>query len=263
MIRIQEVNRRRQILEFLFHWITPFFNPILAMHAVLGLRRYVKDWVSYSRLAKADTLFILDSHPQLHDWSVTTGFDAHYFYMSGWAMRSILCEAPERHIDVGSHNIFVNLLSAVVPVTFVDIRPLCADVPDLNCLSGSVLSMPFEDSTVKSLSCLHVAEHIGLGRYGDPLDPDGTAKAAKELARILAPGGNLFFAVPIGKSRICFNAHRVISPHEILEMFGGLELVEVSAVDDRGNFNPNVRIEEYSSCRYACGLFWFRKRATR
>lgn len=253
----------RRVLEFFYHWLTPFFDPIRAIRSAVGLRRYVKDWISYSRLSGSDTLSLLDSHPQLNDWSVSTGIDAHYFYMSGWAMRGILKGAPERHVDVGSHNLFVNLLSAVVPVDFVDIRPLGTDVPGLNSLSGSVLSMPFQDNSVKSLSCLHVAEHVGLGRYGDALDSNGTVKAANELGRILKPGGNLFFAIPIGQPRVCFNAHRVISPHEVLTMFSSLELVEFSAVDDCGKFHPNGRIEGFSSCQYACGMYWFRKRDER
>lgn len=255
-----EMNPRfRKLLEFGHHWLNPFFNPILVFNSISGLPRYVKDWVSYSRLSGGNTLSLLDSVPQLHDWSLATGFDSHYFYMSGWAMRGILRGAPNRHVDVGSFSIFVNLLSAALPVEFVDIRPLCVDLPNLKCLTGSVLALPFQDHSVKSLSCLHVAEHIGLGRYGDALDPDGTVKAAKELTRVLAPEGNLFFAIPIGRSRVCFNAHRVIPPQEVLAMFKGLGLIEFSAVDDQGKFHPNARIEEYSSCRYACGLFWFRK----
>lgn len=256
-------RRIRSILEWGHNWLTPFFDPMQALRNAGGLPRYLYDWFHYARLPNAEYLSVLDSHPRFMDWSATTSFDAHYFYMSGWAMRRILSAAPGRHVDVGSHNLFVNLLSAAVPVDFVDIRPLCVDVPGLNCLSGSVLSMPFESRTVSSLSCLHAAEHVGLGRYGDPLDPEGTIKAANELARVLAPGGNLFFAVPVGRSRVCFNAHRVVSPLAVLEMFKGLELVEFSAVDDCGKYRPNGRVEDFSSSRYACGMFWFRKGAAR
>ena len=51
-----------------------------------------------------------------------------------------------------------------------------------------VLILPFEDESVESLSCMHVVEHIGLGRYGDILDPDGDSKAISELKRALAVG---------------------------------------------------------------------------
>ena len=47
-------------------------------------------------------------------------------------------------------------------------------------------------------------EHIGLGRYGDPIDPQGTEKAATELQRVLAPGGDLYLSLPIEKESRVF-----------------------------------------------------------
>jgi Caenorhabditis protein of unknown function, DUF268 len=119
--------------------------------------------------------------------------------------------------------------------------------------------MPFTINSIKSLSCLHVAEHIGLGRYGDPLDPMGTLKAAKELSRVLALEGNLYFALPVGKSKLCFNAHRVHSPETIRDYFADMELVEFSGVHDNGRFVENVPLTEFKDSNYACGLFWFKK----
>ena len=97
-----------------------------------------------------------------------------------------------------------------------------------------------------------------MGRYGDPIDPAGTLKAAKELARVVAPGGNLYVSLPIGKPRVCFNAHRVHSTAEVLEMFDGLELVEFSSVSDQREFVRCSDLDGFASAKYACGLFWFR-----
>jgi hypothetical protein len=104
-----------------------------------------------------------------------------------------------------------------------------------------------------------VAEHIGLGRYGDPLDPLGTFKACKELQRVLASGGNLYFALPVGKPRVCFNAHRIHSPDQILEYFAELKLVEFSFVNDEGHFLQNVEPDIARDAKYGCGLFQFTK----
>lgn len=255
------MNRKsRRILELVNRWLTLLFDPIQAFRNIVGLPRYFSDWARYRRMEGAEPLSLSDSQPQLRDWTASTGFDTHYFYMSGWAMRGILSAKPNRHVDAGSHNLFVGLLSAVIPVEFIDIRPLGADMSGLNCVNGSVVSMPFEDGSVTSLSCLHTAEHVGLGRYGDPLDPKGTIKAAAELTRVLSPGGNLFFALPVGRPRVCFNAHRVIDPREVVKMFSSLDLVDFSAVDDDGRFHRNVRVDDMASCRYACGMYWFRKR---
>jgi hypothetical protein len=45
---------------------------------------------------------------------------------------------------------------------------------------GSILALPFESGSIKSLSSLCVVEHIGLGRYGDEIDPFGSESAIKE-----------------------------------------------------------------------------------
>src|SRR5213593_4553084 len=154
---------------------------------------------------------------------------------------------------------FVGFLTAILKVVFIDIRPLVANLENLDSRTGTILSLPFTDNSVSSLSCLSVAEHIGLGRYGDPLDPLGTKKAAKELSRVLAPNGNLYFSLPVGKPRLCFNAHRIHSPNQIVEYFSDLELVELSGIDDARNFIIHIDISILEKSDFACGLFWFRK----
>src|SRR5262249_35488597 len=156
----------------------------------------------------------------------STPFDAHYFYQAVWAMERIARCRAGMHIDIGSDIKFVGMLTTHLPVTFIDIRPLKAQVMQLSSLAADITNLPFRDGSIQSLSSLHVAEHIGLGRYGDALNPSGTRQACIELARVLAIGGNLFFSTPIGRERVCFNAHRIHNPTRILNYFGALELVE-------------------------------------
>ncbi len=120
-----------------------------------------------------------------------------------------------------------------------------------------MLALPFEDRSLTSVSCLHVAEHIGLGRYGDPLDPEGTRLAATELQRVVAEGGHLLFSTPVGRPRTNFNAHRIHAPSEVIAMFGELSLEEFSGVDDAGRFRRNREPSELDGSEYACGMFLF------
>lgn len=117
----------------------------------------------------------------------------------------------------------------------------------------------FGDETLDSISSLHVIEHIGLGRYGDPIDPEGTKKAAKELTRVVAPKGNLYVSLPIGKPRLMFNSQRIHSVQQVLEMFKGLELMEFSAVHDNRRFIRHSKLNDFDEAKYACGMFWFVK----
>lgn len=243
----------------LYYLLTPIFNPLRAVRGLLAYPRYLRDWRRYSRMSGAELLHLNDAFPQLHDRTGTTGVDAHYFYTNGWAMRRIVSKQPKHHVDIGSQIMFVNLLSSILPVEFFDYRPLEAHMQGLTNRSGDILNLPSADGSVESLSCLHVAEHIGLGRYGDPLNPHGTRQACAELKRVLAPGGNLYFALPVGRPRVCFNAHRIHAPETIVEYFAGLELVEFSGVHDDGRYVERVGLDEFACTRYACGMFWLRK----
>ena len=131
---------------------------------------------------------------------------------------------------------------------------------NFNFKKGSILNIPYQNDSIKSLSCLHVAEHIGLGRYGGKLNPKGTIEACKELERVLAPNGSLFFSVPIGKPKLIFNAHRIHSTKQIFSYFSNLKLIELSGIDDDGTFYENIDSNILNSCEYGCGLFWFEKK---
>eukprot|EP01041_Mallomonas_annulata_P010204 gene10204-21272_t len=52
-------------------------------------------------------------------------------------------------------------------------------------------------------------DHDGLGRYGDPLNPNGDIEAMKKVYEILKPEGYLFFSVPIGPDILVYNLHRI------------------------------------------------------
>jgi SAM-dependent methyltransferase len=220
-----------------------------------GAAQWLRDRSAYQQLPGAEQLRWGDSFPKLTDRLPSSPFDPHYFHQDVWAARRIAERRPARHVDVGSRVDLVGFLTAITEVTFVDIRPLEVDIEGLTPVAGSVLALPFEDGSLESVSCLHVAEHIGLGRYGDPLDPLGTRKAAAELARVLAPGGQLLFSLPVGRPRVDFNAHRVHDPVEVASWFEGLELAEFAGVDDANVFRRHRAPSELAGSNYACGMY--------
>ncbi len=166
-------------------------------------------------------------YPCIGDDRGTTPIEPQYFYQNAWAFEHLIKENPSFHVDVGSHHGFVSLLSKVVPVTMVDIRPLYLEIKSLKFTRGSILSLPFENESLRSVSSLCVIEHIGLGRYGDGLDPNGTEKAIAEFFRVLSPGGLLYISLPLDdETTVYFNAHRAFAESELISKFTSFEILD-------------------------------------
>jgi SAM-dependent methyltransferase len=199
----------------------------------------------------------------LRDATATTGFDKHYVFHTAWAARKIADLRPKQHIDIASSLIFVGSVSAFVPTRFIDFRPAEMNLSNLKTEPGTLMQLPFANDVVESLSCMHVVEHVGLGRYGDPLDYDGDIKAAKELSRVVAPGGTLLFVVPIGgTARIQFNAHRIYTYEQVLDLFPSFDLEEFALIPDDGAAENLIRYasaEQASKQNYGCGCFHLKK----
>lgn len=210
--------------------------------------------------------FLLDRnhlYPCLNDKTSFTPFDKHYVYHPAWAARVINKYRPTKHIDISSTVYFCSIVSAFVPVDFYDYRPANLQLSGLQTHAGDLMKLPFESNTVESISCMHTIEHIGLGRYGDPIDYDGDIKAIQELKRVIAPGGSLLFVVPLGSQDVIyFNAHRIYSKAHVLSLFQDMQLKEFTLIpedDQDGGLVIDPSDELLSKQNYGCGCFWFVK----
>lgn len=200
--------------------------------------------------------------PCLDDCLTETPFDPHYTYHPAWAARVLARTQPAMHVDISSILIFGAIVSAFIPVHFYDFRPAPLRLGNFGSTGADLTHLDFPDNSVISLSSMHVIEHVGLGRYGDPLDPDGDVKAIRELCRVLAPGGNLMVAVPVGRARIQYNAHRIYDDAEFRAYFAGLELVEFALIPDGSvpiGLIYDAPRDLVNAQEYGCGCYWFRK----
>lgn len=222
-------------------------------------RRYENDINTFNQLGVQYGIKIDNFFPCLNDNTEYTSFDAHYIYHPAWAARIVKQIAPYKHIDISSTLHFCTLLSAFIPIEFYDYRPAVLNLDNLNSRRADLLNLPFENNSIESISCMHTIEHIGLGRYGDPIDPIGDIKAINELKRVCAIGGNILFVVPVGTPQIMFNAHRIYDPQTILNQFEGFKLKDFSVVMDNTDFVQNPSFELVKQQTYGCGCFWFEK----
>jgi SAM-dependent methyltransferase len=198
---------------------------------------------------------VVDEVRPQRDSAKTYAVDHQYVLMNLWAFRRITDLTPSLVYDFASKFEYAAFLATQVRVLHYDIREPDCLVPGLEFRRGDLTSLPIDSNAVRVASCLHVAEHIGLGRYGDEIDPKGFEKACAELGRVMAPGGSLLFAVPVGRPRVVFNAHRVLSSRQVLDAFPGLKLREFSGISSQGKYAENIPADSLDFDSYGCGLF--------
>ncbi len=224
----------------------------------------LKNWREFkqSALEKNDQRFILtpkNFSPILHEMANLQYFDRHYVYHPAWAARKVKQIQPEFHVDISSTLHFCSIVSAFIPVKFYDYRPADLRLSNLESLQADLMKLPFPDNSVSSISCMHTVEHVGLGRYGDPVNATADLRAMEELGRVVKKGGNLLFVVPVGKPKLMFNAQRIYSFEQIISGFKDLKLKEFTLLPDSGSLIENASPDLVRQQVYGCGCFWFTK----
>src|SRR3990167_5243454 len=105
-------------------------------------------------------------------------------------------------------------------VTYLDWRrpPI---MPGITVRVGNALSMPFERGRFPALTSTCVLCHVGMGRYGDPVDEDGESRMLAECRRVMRPDGLAALMVgPVyaGPPVVVGNIHRVTTTNELAEL---------------------------------------------
>ena len=259
---------KRILLRLLYYPYALFkfllFDPMEKVYMLMALPYFAKNLLSYLYLTD-DTPFkihIKNIRYYTFDRFKPAGtISGDYFYQDLWAAQNLFQKGVTMHVDIGSRlDGFIAHILTFCQVTYVDLRPVELNLDNFKFKQGSILRLPFDDNSLTSVSCLHVIEHIGLGRYGDPIDPDGFLKAAKELTRVITSGGILLIGTPVGQERLYFDAHRVFDPQTIVDAFKPLQLEDFRLIDNNGDLRPKgASFEDARNCRYGCGLFNFVK----
>lgn len=189
----------------------------------------------------------------------------HYFHQDLLVASLINEHGPTRHLDIGSRiDGFVAHVASFRKIEVLDVRPLPPSVHNNIQFQQVDLMKPNKIGTADSVSCLHVIEHFGLGRYTDEIDIDGHKKGLSNLIKLVAPGGRLYLSVPIGNSdEVHFNAHRVFHPESLLqyaEVVSNLRLLRFDFVDDSGDLHQNTCVSDVpAEIDFGCGIYTFER----
>lgn len=256
------------MLHRLFSLLRLFgIDPMCTVRAFAGLPAFFRDYRLFLReQVGSKTDFEHGKlYPCVFDRYLQSGTaTGHYFHQDLWVAQRIFDKNPVRHIDAGSRiDGFVAHVATFREIETIDIRGSTLSVRNIRFLQTDLMGEipPELRGCCDSLSCLHVLEHFGLGRYGDRVDLEGHLKGLANLHCILKNGGVLYLSVPIGPQRIEFNAHRVFSVPGFLKLIQKhFTTLAFSYVNDDGEFFPHVDIRGAAAdssfgCNFGCGIF--------
>lgn len=246
--------------------LAAFFGLVgVNLSSFMALKNFPR-YMSERRRFKKFGGLISVAYPIFSDYGDSAGtLSGHYFHQDLYVAQRVFRSDPNRHLDVGSRiDGFVAHVASFREIEILDIRPLESKTKNIIFVQSDLMKPMMADQATDSLSCLHTLEHFGLGRYGDPIDPEGHLKGFKNLISAVKPGGDFYLSFPIGSvERVEFNAHRVFHPASPLSWAGAeeLELIEFAFVDDDGDLHENASIEDavVSALRYGCGIYTFKK----
>jgi hypothetical protein len=244
-------------------------DPRKALRSFFGLPKYLLDLIRF-RSTHTGRVCLL---PCLHDWYEEGGATkSEYFWQDLVVARMIFDAKPERHVDIGSRvDGFVAHVASYREIEVFDVRQISTHVPGVvfrqaDLMNSSSLPINSGGGYCDSLSCLHAIEHFGLGRYGDPINPQGYQQGIANMAQLLQPGGTFYLSTPIGQERVEFNANWVFDPRSILRRAeaASMELKKLIVISPENGPQEtavnSVLLADLALAPYQLGLFIFAKR---
>lgn len=250
------------------HWILSVqfgINFKNMFRSVLSIPRYVSDTLKFRKSYHGKLAFT----PCLYDWYEEAGATkSEYFWQDLHIAQNIQKKNPRKHVDIGSRiDGFVAHVASFRKIEVFDIRSITTSIPNIDFKQADFMNEIPKHlvNYCDSISCLHALEHFGLGRYGDPINPDGYKVALNNLSKMLQPNGVLYLSVPIGQERVEFNANRVFNPSKLIEIAKNnkLSLYSLSWIKDTGYLVESCSLtkdmDALSNEYYNLGIFQFTK----
>jgi len=79
-------------------------------------------------------------------------------------------------------------------------------------------------------------EHSGLGRYGDPLNPNGDIETMEHIYSSLKDGGHCFLGIPVGRDQLVWNVHRIYGAKRLKLLYLEDKFKEIEWIGHDKNF---------------------------
>jgi SAM-dependent methyltransferase len=157
-----------------------------------------------------------------------TEFFDHYDAYAAWAAQRIFARGTRlKTLDVGSVKMMNAVLAAAHDVTSLVLADCGDRVSSVRYIVHDVADkLPFADATFDVFTSMVALGLVGLGRYGDRVDPDCLVNLIAELDRVMKPNADLVVSVCFGRNALHFNNTWLFDIPTIERLFGNWRIVD-------------------------------------
>ena len=244
----------------------------MGIRKLIGMKRFVLEFAQFNNFVKSAKHFkeqggSIDSYSlHLDEIQDSAGSaSGHYFWQDLIVAQWVLKQGYRNIVDLGSRlDGYISNIAASRPLSVIDIRPLSHKIPNVEFIQADILQIRTE-KRFDLITSLHTIEHIGLGRYGDQIDPHGHIKAFEALVTLLVADGHLVVSFPISpRTEVEFNGQRKIGFKEPLEWAKsfGLDLIQFIHLDSKDKLSYFFTVEELDNFvpeSGNLGIYFFKK----
>jgi len=230
--------------------------------SLINLVKYSKDYILFKKLGGKVKTF----YPMLDDFKDNAGnIKNHLFHADLLTSQKVFQKNPIKHLDIGSRiDGVVAQIASYRELDLLDIRNIDINPHrNINFIKKDLLQVKEVKDHEKydSISSIGCIAHVGLGRYGDKIDPNGYKKAIKTINILSKDNSTIYILAPVGKEGVEFNAHWIFNPKEIIEEFKkyNFDLQEFHLIDDEGNLILNSSLDQTKNLNFGGGYFIFKK----
>jgi len=152
-------------------------------------------------------------------------FFNHYDSYSVWLMKKIKENGGGKILDVGNlkvTNALIALNNDVTSLVLMD----CEDrISDVNYMVQDIAkSLTLDDNSFDIFTSSVSLHLVGLGRYGDELNPNTLINFIAELDRVMKEKSELIFSISYGKNCLTFNEGWKFDIETLKKLFNKWEL---------------------------------------
>jgi hypothetical protein len=152
----------------------------------------------------------------------------HYDCFAYWAARKIHARgAPLALLDVGSTKMMNAQFSAQHDVTSIVLAECGDQISTVRYIRGDVSDpLPLPDASFDVFTSTVALPLIGLGRYGDRINPDCLFQLIAELGRVLRKDADIICSMCLGRNVLNFNNGWFFDLPTLRSIFPGWHLAD-------------------------------------